>query len=48
MLRLGKDLGLTLEQVMDMSVSEFQHWAAFYKLEAEENKKAMEKAKRGR
>lgn len=48
MLRLGKDLGLTLEQVMDMSIAEFQHWAAFYKLEAEENKKAMEKARRSR
>jgi hypothetical protein len=41
MLRLGKDLGLTLSQVMDMTTTEFLMWAAFYKLEAEETKKAM-------
>ena len=46
MLRLGKDLGLSLESVMSMTVTEFQLWAAFYKLEAEETKKAA--AKRGR
>jgi hypothetical protein len=36
---LGKDLGLTLEQVFDMSMEEFATWAAFYRLEAEEMKK---------
>jgi hypothetical protein len=41
MLRLGKDLGLTLDQVMAMTTTEFLMWAAFYKLEAEETKKAM-------
>jgi hypothetical protein len=29
-----------------MTTSEFLGWAAFYKLEAEETKKAMEKARR--
>lgn len=41
--RLGKDLGLTLEQVFDMSVEEFQTWAAFYAWEAKEMKKASQK-----
>lgn len=37
--RLGKDLGLTLEQVFEMSVEEFQTWAAFYSWENKEIKK---------
>ena len=41
--RLGKDLGLTLEQVFDMSTEEFQTWAAFYNWEAKEAKKASQK-----
>jgi hypothetical protein len=41
--RLGKDLGLTLEQVFDMTVDEFQVWAAFYNWEAKEMKKAANK-----
>lgn len=44
--RLGKDLGLTLEQVFEMTVDEFQIWAAFYKWETEETKKAMNKRSR--
>jgi hypothetical protein len=44
--RLGKDLGLTLEQVFDMSVEEFQTWAAFYNWEHKEQKKASERARR--
>jgi hypothetical protein len=43
--RLAKDLGLLIEQVMEMSTAEFAGWAAFYKIEAEETKKAMDKAK---
>jgi hypothetical protein len=46
--RLAKDLGLLVEQVLEMSTTEFAGWAAFYKYEAEETKKAMEKAKRSR
>ena len=44
--RLAKDLGLTVETVLDMSTTEFVGWGAFYKIEAEETKKAMEKARR--
>jgi hypothetical protein len=36
--RLGKDLGLTLEQVFDMSIEEFQTWAAFYNWEIKQSK----------
>ena len=41
--RLGKDLGLTLKQVFDMSTVEFKTWAAYYMIEMKENKKAMNK-----
>jgi hypothetical protein len=41
--RLGKDLGLTLEQVFDMTTVEFQTWVAFYNWEAKEQKKAANK-----
>jgi hypothetical protein len=41
--RLGKDLGLTLEQVFDMTTVEFQIWAAFYNLEAKEQKKQSQR-----
>jgi hypothetical protein len=44
--KLAKDLGLMVEQVLDMSTAEFVGWAAFYKIEAEETKKAMDKARR--
>ena len=45
MYRLGKDLGLTITEVMKMTTAEFMGWAAFYKLEQEEEKKAMQRAK---
>jgi hypothetical protein len=38
--RLGKDLGLTLEQVFDMTTTEFQIWAAYYNWDYKEQKKA--------
>lgn len=41
--RLGKDLGLTLEQVFEMSVVEFQTWVAFYSWESKEIKKASQR-----
>lgn len=44
MYKLGKDLGLTVQQVMQMTTAEFAGWAAFYKIESEENRKAMQKA----
>jgi hypothetical protein len=43
--RLGKDLGLSLEQVFEMSIEEFQTWAAFYNWEAKEMKKASQRSK---
>lgn len=43
--RLGKDLGLTLEQVFDMSLEEFQTWAAFYSWEAKEIKKQSQRSR---
>jgi hypothetical protein len=46
MYRLGKDLGLRISQVMEMSEAEFLGWAAFYKYENEETKKAMNKRSR--
>ena len=44
--RLGKDLGLTLEQVFDMTVDEFRIWAAFYTWEHSEQKKQQNKRSR--
>jgi hypothetical protein len=41
--RLGKDLGLTLEQVFNMTVDEFQTWAAFYSWEHKEMKKQSQR-----
>jgi hypothetical protein len=39
-------LGQTVENILEMSTTEFAGWAAFYKLEKEETERAMEKAKR--
>lgn len=46
--RLAKDLGLLVEQVLEMTTCEFAGWAAFYKMEAEETKRSIERAKRSR
>ena len=46
--RLAKDLGRTVSEILEMNTAEFVGWAAFYKIEAEETKKAMDKAKRSR
>ena len=44
--RLAKDLGLLVEDVLKrMSTAEFVGWAAFYKLEADETRKAMRRQK---
>jgi len=43
---LAKDLGLRVEQVLEMNTAEFIGWAAFYKMEAEEMKKAANKRSR--
>lgn len=41
--RLGKDLGLTLEQVFEMTVDEFRTWAAFYSWEHKEIKRQQQR-----
>ena len=43
--RLAKDLGLLVQDVMEMSTAEFAGWAAYYKFESEEMKKAQQKAR---
>lgn len=43
--RLAKDLGMRVQDILEMSNVEFQGWIAFYKWEAEEHKKAMNKAR---
>jgi hypothetical protein len=43
--RLGKDLGLTLEQVFEMTTVEFRTWVAFYNWENKEMKKAQQKSR---
>lgn len=48
MYRLAKDLGRSVEEIGKMSNHEFTGWIAFYKMEAEAQKKAMEQAKRRR
>ena len=41
--RLGKDLGLTLEQVFEMTTIEFKTWVAFYTWEGKEMKKPSQR-----
>ena len=45
MYRIAKDLGLRITDVMEMTNAEFAGWAAFYKIEQEEERKAFQKAK---
>lgn len=45
MYRLAKDLGRTITEIMQMTTAEFMGWVAFYKWEAEEERKAMSRAK---
>lgn len=46
MFRLAKDLGMRVEQLMEMNTTEFRTWIAFYQLEAEEIKKASTRGRR--
>ena len=41
--RLAKDLGRTVEEILNMSTTEFAGWAAFYKIESDEIKKQTER-----
>lgn len=43
--RLAKDLGLKVSDVLEMTLSEFAGWAAFYKMEHEETQKQMQKTR---
>ena len=43
--RLAKDLGLLLKDVLQMTTDEFYGWIAFYKIEADETKKVMNRQK---
>jgi hypothetical protein len=43
MYRLAKDLGQTVEQILEMTDAEFRGWIVFYKWEAEEMKKASKR-----
>lgn len=45
MYRLAKDLGLMVQDVLQMTRAEFEGWAAFYKWENQEHQKAMNRAK---
>lgn len=46
--RLAKDLGLRVVDVLEMSLAEFSGWAAFYKIEAEEHKKMIQRSRSGK
>jgi hypothetical protein len=46
--RLAKDLGRTVEEILEMSTAEFAGWAAFYKMEYDELKKQQQRSKGGR
>ena len=35
---LGEQLGKTQEELVDISVSEFHHWLAYFKIQNEKNK----------
>lgn len=48
MLQLAKDLGRTLEEIMEMSTLEFKLWVAYYVIEAKERKNQARKGKNGR
>jgi len=46
---VAEKLGMTLVQLRDnMTFEELQLWSLFYELRSEEERKTMEKAKRGR
>jgi hypothetical protein len=48
MMQLAKDLGRTLEEIMEISTLEFALWVAYHKLQHAEKQKAARKAKNGR
>ena len=44
--RLAKDLGRTVEEILNITTYEFAGWLAFYKMEHEELKKQANKRSR--
>ena len=48
MLKLAKDLGRTLEEIMEISTLEFKIWVAYYSLQHKERQKEARKGKNGR
>ena len=44
--RLAKDLGRTVEEILSITTYEFAGWIAFYKMEADEMKKQVNKRSR--
>jgi hypothetical protein len=45
---IAKELGKSLEEVMDFSTLELRMWAAYYKIQNDEQKKQQQKIKRRR
>lgn len=43
---IAKELGLTLEKALDMSDLEFKLWIAYFRNEAKERERAMNRGKR--
>lgn len=47
-MKLAKELGRTLEELMEMSSLEFKMWVAYYNLDYKERKAEARKQKNGR
>jgi hypothetical protein len=43
---LGKELGLSLEQVFELSLLELRLWGAYYSLEHKDKERSMKDGKR--
>ena len=43
---IAKELGLTIEQALELSDLEFRMWIAYYRNEAKERERAMNRGKR--
>lgn len=43
---IAKELGLTLDKALEMSDLEFRMWIAYYRHEAKERERAMNRGKR--
>jgi len=47
-MRLAKDLGRTLEEILEISSLELAMWVAFYNIENKKTRDKMRKQKHGR